>query len=59
MKRENARNLRAKEKKLLQLYSMWQETHQEDLQKKWLSLLGEVLSVDPSFNLRREFQMAF
>lgn len=59
MKRGNARNLRTKQKKLLQLYSLWQETHREDLQRKWLSLLGEVLSIDPSFNLRREFQMAF
>ena len=55
----NARNLRAKEKKLIQLYSLWHETHQDAVQKKWISLLGEVLTVDPSFNLRQEFRMAF
>lgn len=57
--RGNARNLRAKERKLIQLYSLWHETRQESVQRKWISLLSEVLSVDPSFNLRREFVVAF
>ena len=57
--RGNVRSLRAKEKRLIQLYSLWHETHQDSVQKKWISLLGEVLTIDPSFNLRQEFRMAF
>ena len=59
MMRENARNRQAKETKLLQLYSLWHETHRYDLQKKYLSLLRQVLSCDPSFNPRQKFQIAF
>lgn len=57
--RGSVRNLRAKERKLIQLYSLWHETHQEAVQKKWISLLGEVLSNDPAFNLRHKFTKAF
>ena len=52
-------SFRMKEKKFLQLYSLWQETRREDLQKKCLGLLGEILRIRPGFSLRSEFEMAF
>lgn len=58
MKR-SVRSLRTKARQLLKLYSLWHETHQEGYERKYLSLLGEILSADPAFNPRREFQIAF
>ncbi len=55
----NARRYKAKAERLLQLYSLWHETHREDVRRQCLSLLGELLSHDPNFSLRREFQIAF
>ena len=56
----NARNkLRVKARKLQRLYSLWHETHQPEVQKKYLAVLGEILSIEPNFSLRREFQNAF
>jgi hypothetical protein len=43
----------------MKLYSLWQETRNEATQQKFLRLLGEILSREPHFNLRREFQEAF
>ena len=43
----------------MQLYSLWQETRNEEVEKKCLGLLGEVLAQDPKFSLRQEFQTAF
>ena len=59
MKRNVLSQIRMKEQRLLRLYSLWHEYHQEGLRRKCLSLLGEIVSVDPAFNLRREFQVAF
>ena len=50
---------RLKAKKLLQLYSLWQETRRMEVQEKCMGLLGEILDADPKFNPRREFQNAF
>ena len=55
----NARKFRAKEKRLLQLYSLWHETRREEIQRRCLGLLGELLSLEPRFSLRHEFQLAF
>ena len=55
----NARKFRAKEKRLLRLYSQWQETRREDLQRRCLGLLGEIVAIHPTFSLRHEFQRAF
>lgn len=55
----NARKFREKSDKLLRLYSLWQETRREEIQRQCLMLLGEILIQDPSFSLRREFQKAF
>ena len=57
--KESARKFHAKAKKLLRLYSLWHETHSDAVQRQCLRLLGEVLSLEPHFNLRREFQKAF
>ena len=51
--------MRIKERRLLRLYSLWHETHEEGVQQKCLKLLGEIMSADPAFSLRSEFQMAF
>jgi len=58
MKR-SARKFNAKARRLLKLYSLWQETRREDLQIKCMGLLGEILAIEPAFNLRGEFQTAF
>lgn len=55
----NVRKLHAKARRLLRLYSLWHETHREDVQRKCLALLGEILAAEPRFSLRREFQKAF
>lgn len=55
----NARRFHAKARRLMRLYSEWHETHRDDLQHKCMSLLSEILTVDPRFCLRREFQRAF
>lgn len=57
--RGNARRLRAKAKRLLQLYSLWHETYRGDLQRQCVGLLREILSIEPHFSLRHEFQKAF
>ena len=59
MMRGSARKFRAKERRLLQLYSQWQETRRVDLQKRCLGLLREILSLEPRFSLRGEFDQAF
>lgn len=56
---ESVRKFRAKERKLLRLYSLWHETHRDDLERQCLTLLGEILAVQPQFKLRNEFQSAF
>ncbi len=55
----NVRKFQSKAKRLLRLYSLWHETHREDVQHKCMTLLSEILAVEPRFNLRREFQKAF
>ena len=57
--RANVRKLRVKAKRLMKLYSQWHETHQAKIEKRYLSLLGEILAMEPHFSLRREFQRAF
>ena len=58
--RENVHSLvRAKERRLLRLYSLWHTTYAEGIRQKCLSLLGEIVSMDPAFSLRGEFQAAF
>ncbi len=57
--KKSAHSFRTKAKKLLRLYSEWQATRQEDVQRQCLSLLGELQAIDPRFNLRGEFQHAF
>ena len=51
--------VRMKERRLLRLYSLWHETHSEGIRQKCLALLGEIVSLDPAFSLRVEFQAAF
>lgn len=52
-------SFRTKEKRFLRLYSLWQETRREDLQKKCFRLLGEMIRMKPGFSLRSEFEIAF
>ena len=59
MKGSAHNSFQAKQKRLLQLYSEWQETRNEDVQKRCLGLLREIMSMDPGFNLRGQFQKAF
>lgn len=55
----NVRKFQSKAKRLLRLYSLWHETHRDDLERKCMLLLSEILAVEPRFSLRREFQKAF
>ena len=57
--RGNVRKFQTKAKRLLRLYSLWHETHREDVQQQCMTLLSEILAVEPRFSLRREFQKAF
>jgi len=57
--KNTVRSFRTKEKRFLQLYSLWQETRREDLQKECYRLLGEMVRLKPGFSLRSEFQTAF
>lgn len=57
--RRNARRLRVKAKRLLQLYSLWHETHRGELERQCVGLLREILAMEPHFSLRHEFQKAF
>ena len=59
MMKGNARKFRAKEKRLLRLYSLWQETRREDVQERCVKLLREILALEPTFSLRHEFDRAF
>ena len=57
--KESARKIHTKAKCLLQLYSLWHETHRQEFQRKCMVLLGEILVKQPHFSLRHEFQRAF
>ena len=57
--RDSAHKLRLKAEKLMRLYSLWQETRRRDLKRQCLGLLNEILTVEPNFSLRHEFEMAF
>ena len=59
MKRSAHNIIQAKSKKLLRLYSQWQETRQESVQRRCLTLLGEILAVQPQYTLRGAFKQAF
>ena len=53
------RKARLVERKFLRLYSAWQETHRLELADRWMTLLGELLRLNPSYSVRRPFQNAF
>ena len=55
----NVRKCRVKARRLLRLYSLWHETRREDLQRKCMRLLSEILAVEPRFSLQHEFRKAF
>jgi hypothetical protein len=57
--KENARKFRVKARRLLRLYSQWHETHSDAAQRKCLMLLAEIMTLEPRFSLRQEFQRAF
>ena len=48
-----------KAKRLMQIYSLWHETHEARLEHQYLRLLGEILQLEPGFSLKQEFQKAF
>ena len=57
--RGNVRRFRAKARKLLRVYSQWHLTHQEELERRYLTLLAEILAVNPRFNMHQQFRKAF
>lgn len=59
MTKGNVRKFRGKARRLLKLYSLWHETHREEIQRQYLLLLGEILVIDPHFSIRQLFQKAF
>ena len=58
MKRK-LRKFQVKARRLLQLYSLWQETRRDEIQRKCLGLLKEIQAIDPRYNIRQEFRDAF
>lgn len=59
MKKGVHNHVQEKSRKLLRLYSQWQETRQEAIQRRCLTLLGEILAVEPHFSLQGTFRKAF
>lgn len=59
MKKSVHNRVRTQERRFMRLYSLWHETHHEDYERQYLSLLGEILAKDPAFNPRHDFQAAF
>jgi len=55
----NARKYQVKYNRLLQLYSLWQETRRIEVEQECEGLLKEILAIEPKFNLRPVFQQAF
>ena len=55
----NVRRFRTKARRLMRLYSLWHKTHREEVQQKYLELLGEIMTLRPHFNLRQVFKRAF
>ena len=53
------RKTRFLEKRFLQVYSAWQETHRLELASRCMTLLGELLKVNPRYSAREPFQTAF
>jgi len=53
------RRARSLERKFLQTYSAWQETHRLEQADRWMFLLGELLKLNPSYSVRCPFQGAF
>ena len=57
--KESARKIHTKAKRLLQLYSLWHETHNDRVKRQYMVLLGQILRIEPRFNPQSEFQKAF
>ncbi len=57
--KKNVLNFRHKARRLMKLYSLWQETRDCRLEKKCLNLLSELLWLEPRFSLQQEFRKAF
>lgn len=53
------RKARSLEARFLQFYSAWQENHQMELADRWMTLVGEIIKLNPSYSIRRPFQRAF
>jgi len=55
----NVRRSHSKQRRLLQLYSLWQETRDDELEGECLKLLGQILRSNPRYRLRQAFRVAF
>lgn len=53
------RKLRSLEAKFLRSYSAWQETHRMEFAAACVTLLGELIRLNPSYSVRHPFQQAF
>lgn len=53
------RKARSLERKFLRFYSAWQETHELELAEHWMTLLVELLRLNPGYSVRKPFQQAF
>ncbi|MFZ5801850.1 MAG: hypothetical protein ACOY3K_01890 [Candidatus Omnitrophota bacterium] len=58
MKR-SGKSLQSKARRLLRLYSRWNTTRDGQMQQECLTLLSEIMTEQPRFNLRRIFSGAF
>lgn len=55
----NLRKFRSIEKRFLQRYSAWQETHRFELASEALHLLSQLLHLNPNYSARHTFDRAF
>lgn len=53
------RKIRVIERKLLRLYSAWQETHQLEFADQSIKLAAEILRINPHYSIRHPFERAF
>jgi len=57
--RGNLRKLRVIERKLLRLYSAWQETHRMEFAAQSMDLVSQILQLNPNYSIRSPFNRAF
>ena len=51
MSRRQRRKFNSLERKFRRIYSAWEETHRVEFAAQWLTLVGELLRLNPNFSV--------